>query len=170
MRPSIRFIQIFITFVFGITVGSLGLGIATAEETPLPVATTTVPQGEILDICIAKKTGIIRAVSTCKKTERKTTLGGVGPKGDKGATGATGATGAQGERGFTGATGAMGAISGLRTAEIDFLSAGVFGCPGFGSSKTVLTSVSLSSWLSTTPSLYSSKTTLNGCSATVTCR
>ena len=158
------------TFVFliGICIGSIGLGTATAEETPVPVVVMPEPQGEILKICIDKKTGVMRASSSCKKTERATVLGGVGPKGDKGDTGATGATGAQGERGFVGATGATGSVSGLRTESIDFLSGSSFGCPGYGTSKTVLTDIQLrNSTLLGTTSLYPTTTRLYGCTATV---
>ena len=111
-------IRLILTFSFGVAVGSLGLGIASADETPAPVTTATEPQGEILSVCIEKKTGVIRAASSCKKTERATTLGGVGPKGAKGDKGDTGLTGAQGLRGLTGLTGATGSISGLRTQSI----------------------------------------------------
>ena len=78
-------------------------------------------QGEVLTVCIDKKTGAIKVANKCSKQERKTTLGGVGPqgvqgeKGDKGDVGPVGPQGAQGERGAvgpqgpTGATGATGA-------------------------------------------------------------
>jgi hypothetical protein len=118
-----------------------------------------VPQGEVLTVCINKKTGVIRVINKCTKEERKTTLGGVGPqgpqgeKGDKGETGAVGATGAtgpqgptgatgatgtqgpqgpQGERGFTGATGAAGSVLGLRTQSIPVWTQDIFGsCSSF---------------------------------------
>ena len=169
--------------------------------TPLH-AEDPVPAGEILNVCINKKTGALRVASKCTTAERKTVLGGVGArgeKGDKGDTGATGltgetgavgpqgaqgpagtngvngvqgergltgATGPQGPQGFTGATGATGSVSGLRSTNIDFLSASSFGCPGFGTSKTVLTDIRLSTFGSTT-SLIPSTTRLYGCSATV---
>ncbi len=163
--------------------------------TPLH-AEDPVPAGEILSVCINKKTGAIRVANKCTTAERKTVLGGVGArgeKGDKGDTGAmgltgetgavgpqgatglqgpqgerglTGATGAQGPQGLTGATGATGSVSGLRTTNIDFLSASSFGCPGFGTSKTVLTDIRLSTFGSST-SLIPSSTRLYGCSATV---
>jgi hypothetical protein len=99
--------------------------------TPLH-AENPVASGEILNVCINKKTGVLRVANKCTTAERKTVLGGVGArgeKGDKGDTGATGLTGetgavgpqgvqgpagtnglngAQGERGLTGATGAQG--------------------------------------------------------------
>jgi len=101
--------------------------------------------------------------------------GPAGTNGINGATGATGATGPQGEKGatgpqgpqgFTGATGATGSLSGLRTESIDFLSGSSFGCPGYGTSKTVLTDIRLSTFGSTT-SLYPTTTRLYGCSLTV---
>jgi hypothetical protein len=107
-------------FVFG-----SGLSPLHAED---PVA-----KGEILNVCINKKSGALRVASKCTTAERKTVLGGVGARGEKGDKGDIGATGlmgetgavgpqgvqgpagtngvngAQGERGLTGATGATGA-------------------------------------------------------------
>jgi len=151
----------------GILIGSLGIGIATADETPTP--TPTVVQGEVISVCIDKKTGVIRASTSCKKTERATVLGGAGaqgPKGEKGDTGATGAQGLPGLQGLPGATGATGSVSGLRTETIDFLSGSSFGCPGYGTSKTVVTDVRLSTF-GTSTSLYPTTARLYGCSATV---
>lgn len=129
--------------------------------TPLH-AEDPVPAGEILTVCINKKTGALRVANKCTTAERKTVLGGVGArgeKGDKGDTGATGltgetgavgpqgatgaqgpqgergltgATGLQGPQGFTGATGATGSIGSLRTKSISFLQSGGFS--GFCSS------------------------------------
>lgn len=120
--------KIAIALFAGILIGSFGLGSATANETPSPTpSAVAVPQGEVISICIDKKTGIMRAASTCKKTERSTTLGGSGPRGEKGDKGDTGATGLQGLQGTpgtngidgrTGATGATGSVSGLRTRSI----------------------------------------------------
>jgi hypothetical protein len=117
------------------------------------VAEETV-QGEVLPVCINKKTGVVKVSIKCTKDERKTTLGGVGPQGPQGergetgatgpvgatgatgpqgpigltgATGATGAQGPQGERGFTGATGATGFVSGLRTQTIEVWTRDIFG-------------------------------------------
>ena len=169
--------KVSIALFSGILIGSLGFGIATADETPSPTPTPSVAvvQGEIISICIDKKTGVIRASSSCKKTERKTVLGGTGAQGapgDKGDTGATGATGIQGApgvnglNGATGATGATGSVSGLRTESIDFLSGSSYGCPGYGTSKTVVTDVRLSTF-GTSTSLYPTTTRLYGCTATV---
>jgi hypothetical protein len=162
--------KVSIALFAGILIGSLGFGNATADETPsaTPTSPVEVVQGEVISVCIDKKTGIIRASSSCKKTERKTVLGGAGAqglKGDKGDTGATGATGAMGPQGLTGPTGA---VSGLRTTSIDFLSASSFGCPGWGTSQTVVTNVSsyTSSWSGTT-TITPTTTRLYGCSLTV---
>ena len=169
--------------------------------TPLH-AEDPVPAGEILNVCINKKTGALRVANKCTTAERKTVLGGVGArgeKGDKGDTGATGltgetgavgpqgvqgpagingvngaqgergitgATGAQGPQGFTGATGATGSIAGMSTRSLNFLSNSSFGCPGFGTSVSVITEVSLSTFLGTTR-LYPTSSTLRGCSVTV---
>jgi len=99
-------------------------------------------QGEVVSVCINKKTGAIRASDKCVKGERPTVLGGVGPqgpqgekgevgpqgvqgntgpqgpKGDTGPQGLQGIQGVQGERGPTGATGATGQVTGLRTKSI----------------------------------------------------
>lgn len=137
--------------VAGWLMGTSGIAPSQAEEvSPAPVV-----QGEILNVCINKKTGVIRASSKCDtKAERKTVLGGVGPRGDvgpkgeKGDQGATGAQGIQGlkgdqgaqgiqgvkgdqglqgAQGFTGATGATGSVSGLRTKSIEVWSKDIFG-------------------------------------------
>jgi len=170
--------KVSIALFAGILIGSLGLGSATAEETPSPTPTPSVAavQGEVISVCIDKKTGVFRASTSCKKTERATVLGGAGAqgaKGDKGDVGATGATGAQGLPGInglngaTGATGATGSISGLYTRSIDFLSASSFGCPGFGTSKTVVTDVSTYTNFSGRTTITPYTTTLYGCSLTV---
>ena len=152
--------KIAIALFSGILIGSFGLGTATADETPSPTpSAVAVPQGEVLSVCIDKKTGIMRAASTCKKTERSTTLGGSGPRGEKGDKGATGATGLQGLQGTpgtngidgrTGATGATGSVSGLRTRSItvweqSFSSS----CSGFLSFNALNGNTSLSSYGST---------------------
>ncbi len=163
--------------------------------TPLH-AEDPVPAGEILSVCINKKTGAIRVANKCTTAERKTVLGGVGARGEKGekgdtgstgltgetgavgpqgATGLqgpqgerglTGATGAQGPQGFTGATGATGSVVGMSTKSLNFLSNSIFGCPGYGTSVSVLTDVSLSTFFGTTR-ITPSSTTLRGCSVTV---
>jgi hypothetical protein len=164
---SKKLITPLLTLIIGFVLGVGGTLPSNAEETPAPVAV----QGEILKVCINLKTGVIRVSNRCdSKTERKTVLGGAGAqgaKGDKGETGATGLTGAQGPQGFTGATGATGSISGLRTQNIDFLSGSSFGCPGFGSSKTVVTDVSVYTSFSGKTTITPYTTRLNGCSITV---
>ena len=71
-------------------------------------------QGEVLTVCIDKKSGAIKVANKCSKQERKTTLGGVGPqgvqgeKGDKGDVGPVGPQGVQGERGLVGPQGERG--------------------------------------------------------------
>lgn len=96
-----------------------------------------------------------------------------GAQGERGLTGAqgergyTGATGLQGPQGYTGATGATGSMSGLRTQSIDFLSASYFGCPGWGTSKTVVTDISVYTSFSGKTTITPSTTKLNGCSLTV---
>ena len=188
MKSSIGIASLALVVGFGI--GSTATGTAIAEETSVA---TSIPQGDLLKVCIDKKTGAIRAASKCKPTERAYVLGGPGPQGIQGIQGAKGDTGdqgiqgvkgdtgpqgiqgiqgergLQGERGFTGATGATGSVSGLSTQTIDFLSASSYGCPGYGSSKTVLTDVTLSTFMGTAR-IYPTTTRLNGCSMTVLTR
>lgn len=91
----------FVGSVFGLSANTASV----AEE---------VVQGEILTVCINKKTGAIKAATKCTKDERKTVLGGVGPqgaqgeKGEKGDVGPVGPQGLQGERGLVGAQGPTG--------------------------------------------------------------
>ena len=184
-----------IALLIGFVLGMCGTLPSSAEETPAPVVVQGEILKVCINL---KTGVIRVSSKCDTKTERKTVLGGAGAqgaKGDKGDTGATGATGAtgltgatgpqglqgiqgergatgltgaQGPQGFTGATGATGSISGLRTQSIDFLSASSFGCPGFGTSKTVVTDVSVYT------SSFSGKTTITpyttklyGCSITV---
>ena len=180
-----------LSLVIGIGIGTSVNGPARAEET---ATVSAAPQGDLLKVCIDKKTGVMRAASKCKPTERLYVLGGPGPKGAQGEKGDVGATGpqgiqglkgdqgiqgiqglvgergVQGQQGFTGATGATGSVSGLRTENIDFLSGSSFGCPGYGTSKTVVTDVSISTstFLGQTRVTPSTNTTrLYGCSLTV---
>lgn len=188
MKSSIGIASLALLVGFGI--GSTMTGPALAEET---ASTVSAPQGDLLKVCIDKKTGTIRASSKCKTSERAYALGGPGPRGPQGEQGEQGETGMQGlqgvkgntgsqgaqglqglqglqgiqgERGFTGLTGPTGSVSGLRTQDIDFLSASSFGCPGFGTSKTVVTDVRLSTFLSTT-TITPTTTRLFGCSLSV---
>ena len=138
---------IFAALLTGWLMGASGIASSQAEEvTPAPVV-----QGEILNVCINKKTGVIRASSKCDtKAERKTVLGGVGPRGEvgpqgeqgvvgptgpagpKGDTGTQGVQGIQGEkglqgdRGLMGSTGPAGSVSGLRVESIYYYN-GQFG-------------------------------------------
>jgi hypothetical protein len=132
-------IAIIIALIVGWLFGTSGVIASKAEE----VTPTSIVQGEILNVCINKKTGAIRAATKCvAKTERKTVLGGVGAQGEvgpqgeqgvvgpigpiglKGDAGIQGIQGVQGDRGFQGdrgligQTGAAGSISGLRTKSI----------------------------------------------------
>ncbi len=161
--------KVSIALFAGILIGSLGIGIATADETPTP--TPTVVQGEVISVCIDKKTGVIRASTSCKKTERATVLGGAGaqgPKGEKGDTGATGAQGLPGLQGLPGATGATGSVSGLRTKSITVWEQSFIGgsCGGFTGFSALNGNTSLSSYGSTI-SLNKSCSTLYPSSVTV---
>ncbi|MFM7492182.1 MAG: hypothetical protein ACKO20_06810, partial [Actinomycetota bacterium] len=86
-----------IALLAGIMIGSLGFGNAIAEETTTTTTTTAtteaVPQGDLLSVCIDKKSGAMRASKSCKKTERSYVLGGPGPEGPKGEVGPQGPKG-----------------------------------------------------------------------------
>lgn len=148
-------LKITAVLLLGISIGSTGLGTATAEETPAPIATDEILQGDLLNVCIDKKTGAMRAVATCKKTERKYSLGGPGPrgpkgdlgpegkqgvqgvqgvKGDIGPLGPQGTQGPQGQQGFQGSTGPTGSVSGLRSSTITVWEPSAFlgSCGSFG--------------------------------------
>lgn len=129
-----------VSITLGLFVGTGLVQSSVAEESA---------QGEIISVCINKKSGALRASERCAKGERLTVLGGVGPqgvqgepgsqgpqgpkgdtgpqgpKGDTGPQGPQGVQGVQGERGLTGATGATGAtgsVSGLRKQTLVFYS------------------------------------------------
>ena len=117
---------------------SLSMGLLFGSGLLTPSSAEETGQGEVLSVCITKKTGAIRVSDKCAKSERATTLGGVGPqgeqgpqgevgpvgpkgdtgiqgpKGDIGPQGTQGVQGIQGERGPIGATGASGSVSGLK--------------------------------------------------------
>jgi hypothetical protein len=177
------------SLLIGIAIGTSVNGPAQAEET---ATVASAPQGDLLKVCIDKKTGLMRAANKCKPTERLYVLGGPGPrgpqgeKGDVGVTGpqgiqglkgdqgvqgiqgSTGERGLQGPQGFTGATGATGSVSGLRSQRLEFLTGGYSGCPGYGSSVRVVTNVTLSySSILSSYRLTPTMDTLNGCSVTV---
>ena len=168
--------KIAIALFSGILIGSFGLGTATADETPSPTpSAVAVPQGEVLSVCIDKKTGIVRAASTCKKTERSTTLGGSGPRGEKGDKGDTGVTGLQGLQGVpgtngidgrTGATGATGSVSGLRTRSITVWEQSFSSGCGFFGFSALNANTSISSYGSTI-TLNKSCSSLNSSNVTV---
>lgn len=98
--------------ITGWLMGASGIASSQAEDAiPTPVV-----QGEVIKVCINSKTGVIRAASKCdSKNERKTVLGGVGPRGEVGAQGIQGVAGPQG---LTGPKGDAGSISGLKTETI----------------------------------------------------
>ena len=153
------------SLLIGFLIGTSTLGTASAEESP---TVTAVPQGDLIKVCIDKKSGAIRAASKCKNTEKPYSLGGPGPQGPKGDQGAQGEQGiqgiqgikgdtgpqgiqgiqgekgVQGERGLTGLTGATGSVSGLKKQSINFLHGGnLLGCPGsiYSTSTSVVDSV-----------------------------
>jgi hypothetical protein len=95
--------------VIGLLAGFVGSVIGISANTA-SVAEEVV-QGEVLTVCINKKTGAIKVANKCSKEERKTTLGGVGPQGvqgEKGDVGAVGPVGPQGPKGDIGPVGEQG--------------------------------------------------------------
>ncbi len=113
MKIQRSYLQISASLIIGLIIGSFGFGSASAEESPAPIQ-----QGQVLNVCVDKKTYAMRAVKRCKATERAVVLGGPGPQGIQGETGAQGETG---ETGYTGATGAAGSIGSLKTKYIRVL-------------------------------------------------
>ena len=157
-------LRVLIALIIGIVVGAFAIQPVSADTT----------QGEVISVCIVKKTGAIRAATKCASGERATTLGGVGPKGDQGIQGEVGPTGPQGaigpqgpkgdqgiqgpqgiqglqgERGFTGATGPAGSITGLRTQSIKEWSQDIFGsCSTLFGISMLGTNTSLSQYSNT---------------------
>ena len=95
--------------VFGLLAGFVGSVIGMSVNTAS--VAEEVAQGEVLTVCINKKTGAIKVANKCSKEERKTTLGGVGPQGvqgEKGDVGAVGPVGPQGPKGDIGPLGEQG--------------------------------------------------------------
>ncbi len=99
MKTRTQILSILLALTVGWSIGSLTTFSASEEEAV---------QGEVLKVCIDKKTGVIRAVAKCNKTERATVLGGIGPKGEKGDQGIQGSPGKDGVNGKDGATGPQG--------------------------------------------------------------
>jgi hypothetical protein len=148
--------------------------------TPQGFADTPTPQGEVLKICVDKKSGALRASSLCTKSERATVLGGVGARGSQGAVGnqgvvgpaggtggqgiigATGSTGPQGVQGFSGQTGPAGSVQGLRQQSITFYNSysTYGGCSSWGASF-LNGNTSISSGFSNSPYLNKACSTLS---------
>ena len=160
-----------LSLLIGIGIGTSVNGPAQAEET---TTVSTAPQGDLLKVCIDKKTGAMRAASKCKPTERLYVLGGPGPRGPQGEQGEVGVTGSQGiqgvkgdtgtqgiqgvkgdqglqgAQGFTGATGATGSVSGLRTKSIQVWTKDIFGsCSTFFGISMLSGETSLSQYSNT---------------------
>ena len=97
--------EIAVALLAGFVGSVIGMSVNTAS------VAEEVAQGEVLTVCINKKTGAIKVAKKCPKGERKTTLGGVGPQGvqgEKGDVGAVGPVGPQGPKGDIGPLGEQG--------------------------------------------------------------
>ena len=177
--------------VVGLLAGFVGSVIGMSVNTAS--VAEEVAQGEVLRVCINKKTGAIKVAKKCPKGERKTTLGGVGPqgvqgeKGDVGAVGPVGPQGPkgdigsqgiqgpiglqgrQGDRGLTGLTGATGQVTGLRTRSITVWEQSYFGssCNSFLGFSVLNSGTSLSTGFGGTISLRQSCSTLYPSTVTV---
>ncbi len=169
MKNNLRsIVQLLTALIIGWTIGASGLSPVAADDVSPTPTSYPITQGEILSICIDKKTGAMRASLACKKTERATIISGQGEKGDKGDTGPQGIQGLQGLQGERGLTGATGSVTGLRTKTISTLSTGWgSSCTsGFSGPSLLNGNTSLSTWGSTI-SLSKSCTNLNESSVTV---
>jgi Collagen triple helix repeat (20 copies) len=175
-----------VTLIFGFFIGTSTLGSATAAD---PTPSSTIAQGDLLKVCLDKKSGAIRAASKCKSTESSYVLGGPGPQGVQGEKGEVGITGPQGLQGLTGPagpqgiqgerglqgiqglqglqgfTGATGSVTGLRRINITFLTSG-YGCPGYASPVTYVSSVSYNKYSTYSP-IDVGTSSLRGCSTDV---
>lgn len=164
-----------LSMFLGVFIGSGLLQSSVAEESA---------QGEVIAVCITKKTGAIRASEKCAKGERSTVLGGVGPqgpqgdqgevgpqgiqgltgpqgpKGDTGPQGLQGIQGIQGERGPIGATGATGTVTGLTRKTLVFYSPTRSILCGVSPTLKVLTEASLSQSSSLGTTLGTTKETI----------
>ena len=86
------YLKLFTVLIAGIFLGSTGFHSAMAVDTAT-VTASPIPAGDMLKVCIDKKTGTMRASNSCKKTERVHSLGGPGPRGTQGVVGPVGNTG-----------------------------------------------------------------------------
>ena len=94
--------ELILGLLAGLVGSVMGMSVNTAS------VAEQVAQGEVLTVCINKKTGAIKVANKCSKEERKTTLGGVGPQGAQGERGEVGAVGPVGPQGVTGDIGPAG--------------------------------------------------------------
>ena len=150
-----------LTLLIGFILGTSTLGSAKAAD---PVGVTTTAQGDLLKVCIEKKSGVLRAGNKCKPTENSFVIGGPGPQGEQGEKGEPGSSGPQGERGPIGLTGAAGSISGIKTETIYYLSANDI-CQSTNGSVTYVSQVSRSPQTNAVTGVYSGS--FRGCYATI---
>jgi hypothetical protein len=173
------------SLLIGFLIGTSTLGTASAEESPTVAA---LPQGDLLKVCIDKKSGAIRAATKCKNTEKPYSLGGPGPQGPKGDQGVQGEQGTQGiqgvkgdtgshgiqgiqgekgiqgDRGLVGQTGATGTVSGLSSKRISYVAEGSGCYPSF----SAVTAASLKlSWAGLLEGLNTSTKTFSICTVSV---
>ena len=66
--------ELFATVAISTTIGFV---IGNSNGSPVFADTAPNQNGEIIKVCIDKKTGVVRASTKCNKTERATVLGGV---------------------------------------------------------------------------------------------
>lgn len=153
------------TLVFGFLLGTSTVGTAVAVDST-PAAVTA--QGNSLKVCIDKKTGVIRASTSCKTIERAYVLGGTGPQGLQGSKGDKGDAGVQGNTGLQGVTGMNGVdgkVSQLKTKSISFLASNT--CAGALDSFEIPVVTRVYEYSTTRGYAGQSNATLRGCSVTV---
>ena len=151
-----------ITLAFGFFLGTSTFGTSTAaDSTPL----STSVQGDSLKVCVDKKTGAIRAVISCKATEKKFMLGGPGPQGEKGDKGEIGPQGTIGLQGVPGVKGADGKSAELKLKTISFLASST--CAGVLDGYEIPVVNRIDEYITTRTYARSWNGTLRGCSVSV---
>jgi hypothetical protein len=151
-----------VTLAFGFFLGTSTLGTATAAD---PTPNVSAPQGDLLKVCIDKRTGAIRASVTCKSTEKSYVLGGPGAQGVQGDKGEVGAIGPQGVQGSPGIAGTNGKSADLKIKTISFLASST--CAGVLDGYEIPVVNRIDEYITTRTYARSWNGTLRGCSVSV---
>lgn len=100
-----RFAETNRTIIAGLAIALLVIGMGVGAQ-------VAVSQGQTINGCVNKRTGVLKIAETCTNRERKISwnvLGARGPQGPAGTSGSPGPAGPAGPAGSAGATGATGA-------------------------------------------------------------